>query len=295
MPSSSSPPRARGCSIPAEPCCPGRYLPIIILMGDLARPRAGTSPLDSPRLRAQAGAAMWAGGGAFCLIATVFPAKGGWQPGTAVVAAGCIFSAVIALITGERWSFRFWVAIRFVSNLFVAVAIYSMGPSPDGGEIFYLWTILFGFIFFSRRQGIFQTAQAGVMLAVNFALRPPDVSPLELWVLFIGSFTGAGLVVAWLKERLESVLHQNRLDAVTDSLTGLGNRRRLMDDLAHQIAELREGSQLALALFDLDGFKSYNDRFGHLAGDTLLAGLGERLAHALDGSGHAYRFGGDEF
>src|SRR5439155_846481 len=117
------------------------------------------------------------------------------------------------------------------SNLFVGVAVYSMGASPDGGEIFYLWTILFAFIFFSRRQGIFQTSQAGLMLAVNFVLRPPAISPIELWVLFIGSFTGAGLVVASLKERLEAVLHQNRLDAVTDALTGLGNRRRLADGL----------------------------------------------------------------
>jgi len=50
-----------------------------------------------------------------------------------------------------------------------------------------------------------------------------------------------------------------------------------------------------LALFDLDGFKSYNDAFGHPAGDTLLERLGRNLAAAVDGRGAAYRMGGDEF
>ncbi len=48
-------------------------------------------------------------------------------------------------------------------------------------------------------------------------------------------------------------------------------------------------------MFDLDGFKVYNDRFGHLAGDTLLAYLGARLRDSVEGSGSAYRPGGDEF
>jgi two-component system, cell cycle response regulator len=50
-----------------------------------------------------------------------------------------------------------------------------------------------------------------------------------------------------------------------------------------------------LAIFDLDGFKAYNDVFGHPAGDTLLARLGHRLAVAVGDQGTAYRMGGDEF
>src|SRR6266508_154338 len=51
----------------------------------------------------------------------------------------------------------------------------------------------------------------------------------------------------------------------------------------------------ALVLFDLDGFKSYNDSFGHLPGDALLRRLGLKLAEAVAGWGKAYRLGGDEF
>ena len=51
----------------------------------------------------------------------------------------------------------------------------------------------------------------------------------------------------------------------------------------------------ALALFDLDGFKAYNDAFGHPAGDALLERLGGNLTAALGRAGRAYRMGGDEF
>jgi GGDEF domain-containing protein len=65
--------------------------------------------------------------------------------------------------------------------------------------------------------------------------------------------------------------------ANTDALTGLHNRRRLTTDLHKEITRASEGEPLLLVLFDLNGFKSYNDAFGHPAGGALLA----RLAAAL--------------
>jgi two-component system, cell cycle response regulator len=93
-------------------------------------------------------------------------------------------------------------------------------------------------------------------------------------------------------QRMISRIHD---EARTDPLTGLRNRRSLMDDLAAelQLATLEEPR--ALVLFDLDGFKEYNDAFGHPAGDGLLVRLGMRLADVVKGHGQAYRLGGDEF
>ena len=89
--------------------------------------------------------------------------------------------------------------------------------------------------------------------------------------------------------------HAIREQAMTDPLTGLGNRRRLTADLSRVFsADANVGASLLL-LFDLDGFKDYNDTFGHLAGDELLARLGSRLQQAVAGAGSAYRLGGDEF
>jgi diguanylate cyclase (GGDEF)-like protein len=86
-----------------------------------------------------------------------------------------------------------------------------------------------------------------------------------------------------------------REQAMTDSLTGLGNRRRLSCDLGTVFEDVETARPSLLLLFDLDGFKEYNDTFGHLAGDDLLARLGVELQTAVDGFGQAYRLGGDEF
>ncbi|MGZ4169498.1 MAG: HD domain-containing phosphohydrolase, partial [Solirubrobacteraceae bacterium] len=86
-----------------------------------------------------------------------------------------------------------------------------------------------------------------------------------------------------------------RRQAVTDPLTGLGNRRKLSAELAAALRDPSTSRPSLLLLFDLDGFKDYNDTFGHLAGDALLARLGAKLDEAVAGFGSAYRLGGDEF
>jgi len=88
------------------------------------------------------------------------------------------------------------------------------------------------------------------------------------------------------------VLRHTREESVTDLLTGLGNRRGLM----HELAATAAGDEPhVLMLFDLNGFKTYNDRFGHPAGDALLARLGDRFRSSVELRGKAYRLGGDEF
>jgi diguanylate cyclase (GGDEF)-like protein len=86
-----------------------------------------------------------------------------------------------------------------------------------------------------------------------------------------------------------------RIAAFTDPLTGIGNRRKLAADLNARLSASSRERPLALALFDLDGFKGYNDRLGHSAGDALLKKLASRLAMAVSADGAAYRLGGDEF
>ena len=85
---------------------------------------------------------------------------------------------------------------------------------------------------------------------------------------------------------------QIEIASLTDSLTGLGNRRKLLADLERVGSG---GEEALLVMLDLDGFKTYNDIFGHPAGDSLLARLGQRLAVRVGEQGAAYRLGGDEF
>ncbi|MDX6544653.1 MAG: hypothetical protein QOG02_427 [Gaiellales bacterium] len=114
---------------------------------------------------------------------------------------------------------------------------------------------------------------------------------LTVAVLGVGS---SALLWMWIV-RLRTGVEESRRLALTDDLTGLGNRRRLLVDLERAIESGTDRSPAVLAMFDLDGFKTYNDTHGHPAGDALLARLGARLAARFEGSATAYRIGGDEF
>jgi diguanylate cyclase (GGDEF)-like protein len=84
--------------------------------------------------------------------------------------------------------------------------------------------------------------------------------------------------------------------ATTDGLTKLANRRKLLVDLERRARSASAEAPVVLTMFDLNGFKNYNDTFGHPAGDALLLRLGSALADSVDPfDGRAYRPGGDEF
>jgi diguanylate cyclase (GGDEF)-like protein len=84
--------------------------------------------------------------------------------------------------------------------------------------------------------------------------------------------------------------------SMTDALTGISNRRKLKADLEQGLKQATRDRPLLLMLFDLNGFKGYNDTFGHPAGDALLVRLAKALEAAMtDHGGSAYRLGGDEF
>ena len=93
---------------------------------------------------------------------------------------------------------------------------------------------------------------------------------------------------------------RNWLMARRDSLTGLGNRIRLVEALDAACARLeadpfRRDRHFALLYLDLDGFKAVNDTLGHEAGDRLLERIGAALAGAIRPQDRAFRVGGDEF
>ena len=91
------------------------------------------------------------------------------------------------------------------------------------------------------------------------------------------------------------LFEQVRTLSVTDSLTGLANRRRLDRELAREFAAARRGRKLVAVMFDLDDFKQHNDRFGHLAGDRALKHFADALKTETRAMNLAARFGGDEF
>ena len=131
--------------------------------------------------------------------------------------------------------------------------------------------------------------------------RPEAWANPWLWAgihAFFVALAGVAGVIAWrLNEDVRNRMRMAQIKLAriseTDSLTGLPNRRKAIGDLAAVYqGEVRDS---VLVVLDLDGFKSYNDTFGHPAGDALLRRLGQRLASAVGGRATAYRMGGDEF
>jgi two-component system cell cycle response regulator len=99
-----------------------------------------------------------------------------------------------------------------------------------------------------------------------------------------------------MAEAIESLQGRLREQATTDALTGLYNRRYVIEALQREIyGTQRHHRKVAVAIFDLDGLKGINDRFGHAAGDDALSKVAAVLGDAVRASEVAARFGGDEF
>jgi diguanylate cyclase (GGDEF)-like protein len=91
-------------------------------------------------------------------------------------------------------------------------------------------------------------------------------------------------------------LHESRLDASTDHLTGCLNHGAMLARIEEEIDRAsRQGTALAVLLLDLDDFKAVNDRHGHVTGDTLLREVGEALRREYRSFDQVARYGGDEF
>jgi two-component system, cell cycle response regulator len=183
-------------------------------------------------------------------------------------------------------------AILITLTLLATGVVLSGGPKSPALP----WLILPGAMVAARFRP--QVVIAGLLLTVavilgvtlGVDLRSTLHDPVAL-------FTTLALLVAvvsivWALETAE--LHQ-RDEATIDPLTGLANRRQLADDLQEAWQQASERHPTRLLLFDLDGFKAYNDNFGHLGGDLLLSRLARAFKHAVGSRGCAYRLGGDEF
>jgi diguanylate cyclase (GGDEF)-like protein len=171
----------------------------------------------------------------------------------------------------------------------------------------------------SSRGGILPAGMFAVLWAALLAARLSGASDGATLALEAGlMFSGAALIArsSLLSRRMRATLARERRvltnlaereaelarlnaqlveDSRRDPLTGISNRRALSDDLPMLESVHREqGETFAFALCDVDRFKPYNDRFGHLAGDQALRAIAATVRGALRSGDTAYRFGGEE-
>jgi diguanylate cyclase (GGDEF)-like protein len=138
-----------------------------------------------------------------------------------------------------------------------------------------------------RYAGVAASAEGSVRVLSGWRT-PPGAVEAEV-ALLLADLAGAAVRSAATYASLAA-------QAVTDSLTGLGNRRafesRLDEEMAHA---LRYARPLALCLVDVDHFRDFNERGGHAAGDGALRLVGASMRSELRGADLGYRIGGDEF
>ncbi len=141
-----------------------------------------------------------------------------------------------------------------------------------------------------QREMIVPPVFAGVMIGL-FAMQYFSATSGLSTVLWAATMTAVIVRLAMSDRENKALLEQVR----TDPLTGLANQGRMQVDLPLRVSRASEEDPVMLLLFDLNGFKHYNDTFGHPAGDKLLTKLGAALRDAVGEDGVAYRIGGDEF
>jgi diguanylate cyclase (GGDEF)-like protein len=118
----------------------------------------------------------------------------------------------------------------------------------------------------------------------------PEISASEKQAL------SAAVALLAIAIRNGQLLAQTRESSIRDSLTGCCNRAYAMETLGAELQRAARSSRpLSLLMFDIDEFKSINDRFGHLTGDAILAAIGARLGSQFRATDVKCRYGGDEF
>jgi two-component system cell cycle response regulator len=222
------------------------------------------------------------------LVAGVF-AVTAWRPGRVWLAIGAgLMTAALADVTFVLQSARGAYEEGGPLDALWPGALLLMGvsawmPSPAGATVNP----------HGPRVTAMPAACAAGALAVLVAGSFGEPVPLAL---LLATVTLALVVLRMALNLSENtrLLAESREEALRDPLTGLGNRRRLMADLSSRMGSSTSQPD-ALVLFDLDGFKAYNDAFGHPAGDAMLARLAAGLRECVGSQGEAYRLAGDEF
>lgn len=222
-----------------------------------------------------------------------------WPMDDEVNRAACVVIAICSVAGSAAWFVIFDRApVWYVyAATWLAVGLTFGGASingQDGAEavMLVLWIVLYAFLFFPRRIAVLFLLTASLGEAILLFGDGGFEANISRWITATLTLTAVGTAVGALRERLIANLEQAQGHALTDELTKLPNRRALLADLQTAFAD---GRPRRLVLFDLNGFKQFNDALGHLEGDALLARLGTRLSQAVGDQATAYRLGGDEF
>ncbi len=230
---------------------------------------------------------------------------------TTVKIVSTFFDANLAFIMdveGSRKRWRF-VAVKNVSQ--ELIKFFENKFTTDGSESGIIYEIMRGkkpvVIEYSANNRFLKELRT-FGSSISWIWIPFVVDEDVVGILAVGAkgknkFDSEDVVFSYmLSDMISSILvrirYLERLDeySVTDPLTGLYNKREFYTRMFEEIRKAETyGRKLSIVMFDLDGFKEWNDNYGHLEGDRLLKELGNLLRERLRNTDIPFRFGGDEF
>ena len=191
-----------------------------------------------------------------------------------------------------QWlDWRIALVLVVIAASFIAILAF-----PEVVPFTYLWAAAVSTAAFARPTTTLAIGLLASGLAIlGYVLTDNAHGPI-FWLRVIGFFVlvGVSYVIALRRSRGEELLRQQ---ATTDALTGLPNRRLLIERLQAQLLLQVRGTRSPSAVIyaDLDDFKAINDRHGHSVGDEVLVHVSERLVGCMHAADTLARFGGDEF
>ena len=215
----------------------------------------------------------------------------GWRPGrvwlliaasmllTAIADSVYVYETATGTYTPDTWLESLWPA----AAVLLAIAAWAPWPRLERKRIEDWRLVLVPAVSLMAALGVFVYGNLHRQLT------------LPALILAIATVLAVcARLMLTVRENLAMLVGSRRL-ALTDPLTGLSNRRQLMEDLQLACRTAKPGAPWRLVMYDLNGFKRYNDTYGHPAGDALLTRLSDKLSAIVAAHGTAYRMGGDEF
>lgn len=263
--------------------------------------------------RRKAGAAFWrlmyqvaiVAGGTHLMFMLLFFALGAPTLAWVNVGSVLLFAASYACLKRRA---NLWGVSLIVLEIFVHAALAVRAVGWDSGFHYYLLVVVPIVVISQMRLTYFRPILIGSLLlfylALDYAMRgltPCDtLSPQALSGLRYFNITVTFLLLTYLSNLYMTLVTQAEtkllLQATTDPLTQLLNRRSLLDIADYELTQRkRQPSPLAFVLGDIDHFKSINDRYGHAAGDAVLVAVSQALKQTVRQQDSVARWGGEEF
>jgi diguanylate cyclase (GGDEF)-like protein len=221
-------------------------------------------------------------------------ALGKWA--TVAVAVVMVAGGAVCWRVPERVPDAFFVVVPLVAVVLTCTLDLITKDSSLGAHLYFLWPVLYASTYLRRATvygvlGMVFAADA----AVVFVLEPPAQAAADL-ASMVTALTVSAVVIIRLRERGDQLVTVLETQALSDPLTGVGNRRAFARDIEEAVARChRTGTPLSLVTIDVDRFKSINDRWGHAVGDAALRAVAGALHSVIRRSDVIARLGGDEF